>query len=69
MPVHSGNSEDCLRKILDQIVPDEPMIGPPVEPIKEPTPGYIDWQERLRTTEEMLQKLSNVYPFAWHGDR
>jgi hypothetical protein len=63
MPVHFGNSEDALKKILDHLEP----AGPIVELSKEPAPGLMDWRERLRTTEEELQRLSAVYPFTWHG--
>jgi hypothetical protein len=68
MPVQFGNSDDYRRKMLDQVEPGAPIIGPPVEVIKEPVPGFMDWAERLRTTEEMLQRLSLDYPFTWHGD-
>ena len=65
MPVHFGNSDNFLNKILDQVVPAEPII--PAEMQEEAAAGYMDWKERLRTTEEMLQKLSTGYPFTWHG--
>jgi hypothetical protein len=29
--------------------------------------GFMDWEERLRTTAEMLQRLSGGYPPAWDG--
>jgi hypothetical protein len=65
MPVHFGNSDEFL-KVLGQTAPVEPVI--PVEMREEAAIGPMDWKERLRTTEEMLQKLSNGYPFTWHGN-
>jgi|GraSoiStandDraft_9_1057307.scaffolds.fasta_scaffold2324690_1 hypothetical protein len=66
MPAHFGNSDDYLNKILDQIAPVEPII--PVEMKAAAAIGFMDWKERLRTTEELLQKLSDGYPFTWHGN-
>ncbi len=67
MPVQSGQPDDVLRKILDQIEPGEPVIVPPIKVIKEPPAGFMSWEERLRTTEDTLQKLSTGYPFTWHS--
>ena len=50
--------------ILDRLEPAGPIIAPPIERIDK----HMDWQERLRTTEEILQRLSTGYPFTWHGD-
>jgi hypothetical protein len=27
----------------------------------------MSWEERLRTTEEKLQRLSTRFPFVWQG--
>jgi hypothetical protein len=56
------SSDDYLKKILDQIAPVEPII--PVEMKAAAAIGFMDWKERLRTTEELLQKLSDGYPFT-----
>jgi hypothetical protein len=66
MPDRFGNSDDSLKKILDQIAPVEPII--PVEMKAAAAIGFMDWKERLRTTEELLQKLSDGYPVTSHGD-
>jgi hypothetical protein len=66
MPAHFGNSDDYLKKILDQIAPVEPII--PVELKAVAAIGFMDWKERLQTIEELLQKLSDGYPFTWHGN-
>jgi hypothetical protein len=62
MPNHFRNSDDYLKKILDQIAPVEPII--PIEMKAAAAIGFMDWKERLRTTEELLQKLSDGYPFT-----
>jgi phage baseplate assembly protein W len=62
MPNHFRNSDDFLKKILDQIAPVEPII--PVEMKAAAAIAFMDWKERLRTTEELLQKLSDGYPFT-----
>ena len=64
MPVHFGYPDDFMGKVIAPVVPAAPitplMIG------EEAAIGSIDWTERLRTTAELLQKLSDSYPFTWH---
>jgi len=61
MPVQFGNRNDALEELLDRIAPVEPVI--PVEAKAAASLGCTSWGERLRTTEELLQKLSEAYPF------
>jgi hypothetical protein len=68
MPVPLGIPEDSLQEIIDGLEPVGPSIAPPVEPIKDAAPGSTGWRDRLRTTEAELQRLSNGYPFTWHGE-
>jgi len=67
MPIQFGNRDDFLQKILDRIAPSEPIVTR--ETKEQAAVGYMDWRERLRSTEEMLQKLSDSYPFSWHGNQ
>jgi hypothetical protein len=62
MPDQFRNSDHFLKKILNQIAPVEPII--PIEMKAAAAIGFMDWKERLRTTEELLQKLSDGYPFT-----
>jgi len=62
MQDHPGMSNDYLNKILHRVLPLEPII--PGEMKAAAAIGFMDWKERLRSTEQMLQKLSDGYPFA-----
>jgi hypothetical protein len=68
MPVHSEPSKDSLREIIDCLEPVGVIVDPPSEPIKVTGAGSMSWQERVRSTEAELQRLSTGYPLAWHGD-
>jgi len=62
MPLQLINSDDCPKETLVR----PGSVGPIVsrEVIERPAPGSMNWEERLRTTAEMLQKLSGGYPSA-----
>jgi hypothetical protein len=68
MPDPFTRPNEALQRILDQLPAVEPVVVPPVLVLKEATGVTMPWAQRLRTTEEQLQLLSNAYPFTWHGD-
>ena len=68
MPLPPRNPNDDPRMNLDPMGPGAPIVAPHGGLTEESDPACGDWRERLRTTTELLQKLSDVYPFTWHGN-
>jgi hypothetical protein len=68
MPVPLTKPNEALQRILDQLPSVEPIVLPRVPVVKAAAGAAMPWAERLRSTEEQLQLLSNAYPFTSHGD-
>jgi hypothetical protein len=64
MPVPFTSSNEALRRILDQLPAALPVVVPCAPVRKEAAGLTMPWAERLRTTEELLQLLSDAYPFT-----
>ena len=66
MPIQFGSPDDCTKEALVRSGSVRPIVSQEV--IGGTAPGFMDWEERLRTTAEMLRRLSGGYPLAWNGD-